>query len=240
MNNLPTAVRSLDPLLAECHAWPAPPTSIVQDLATKSSSGVWERGEHVASGVGMVKSGAFAVERLTADGRRVLCALFHAGDLVDVRHQERRQSQVLTALAKSTFVEFDEERFDSCITLRSDVARWVKAQLCEQAERLRDHALDLACKTPAEKVASVLFEFRRWPECLSRVDGSDVVYLPIGRRDISDYIGIRPETLSRCLRALESGHLIRILSRRRILLSNVDTLHYVASGGRPRNSTRSS
>jgi CRP/FNR family transcriptional regulator len=229
----------MDPLLAEGHEWREPSISIIQDLATKSSGGVWERGEHVASIVGMVQSGAFAIERLTADGRRVLCALFHAGDLVDVRHHERRQPQVLTALTKSTLIEFDEQRFDSCIATHSDIAKWVNAQLCEQTERLCDHALDLACKTPTEKVASVLLEFRRWPECLGRVDSSDAVYLPISRRDISDYIGIRPETLSRCLRALESELLIRILSRRRILLSNVASLDYLASGGRPRHSTRS-
>lgn len=240
MNNLRTAVDARAPLLAEGHEWRGPSISIIQDLATKSSGGVWERGEHVASSVGMVQSGAFAVEQLTADGRRVLCALFHAGDLVDVRRHEHRQPQVLTALTKSTFVEFDEERFDSCIAINSDMAKWANSQLCEQTARLRDHALDLACKTPTEKVASVLFEFRRWPQCLGRLDSSDVVYLQIARRDISDYIGIRPETLSRCLRALESGHLIRILSRRRILLSNVASLHYLASGGRPRHSTRRS
>ena len=236
MNNLRTALRSQDPSLAGCHEWPAPSSAIVQELAIKSSGGVWERGEHVASSVGMVQSGAFAVERLIADGRRVLCALFHAGDLIAAHHRP----QALTALTKSTLIEFDVERFDSCIAKHGDMARWVNAQLYQQTERLCDHALDLACKTPVEKVASVLLEFRRWPDCLSRVDGSDVVDLPIARRDISDYIGIRPETLSRCLKALEGGHMIRNLSRRRILLSNVDSLHYVASGGRPRHSTRSS
>ena len=240
MNNFRGAIRAREALPLACDEWQAHSVSRLQDIAASSSAGLCDRGEQVACNVGIVQSGAFAVERLTTDGRRVLCVLFRRGDLVDLRRQERGQQQMLTALTRSAFIRFDEERFDSCIATHSDIAEWVKSQLREQTARLRDHVLDLACKTPTEKVASVIFEFRRWPGCLGQIDCRDVVSLPIARRDISDYIGVRPETLSRSFKELESELLIRTLSRRRIVLSNVRSLQHVASGGRPRHSTRSS
>ncbi|MGI9503239.1 MAG: Crp/Fnr family transcriptional regulator [Geminicoccaceae bacterium] len=103
---------------------------------------------------------------------------------------------------------------------------------------MHDHIADLAAKTPLERVASVLFEFRRWPE--GQVSGRDqpVVRIPMRRTDIADYLGMKPETLCRAVRSLEQERLIRTLDADRILMADVIGLRRIANGGRPRRSTR--
>ncbi|MHA1554497.1 MAG: Crp/Fnr family transcriptional regulator [Alphaproteobacteria bacterium] len=203
-----------------------------RDLLAMATAKTWRPDQPISRLVGVMRSGVLAVERRIADGRRVLCVLFKQGDLIDLRRSERLPQGQLLALTPATFLAFDETRFDAYLSTCSDTATIVQDQLREHTARMRDHAVDLACKTPTERTASVLFEFKRWPP----VYEDDSFRLPIRRRDISDYIGVRAETLSRCMRSLESERLISFLSPRQVRLTDIPTLRRIANGGRPRRS----
>lgn len=69
-------------------------------------------------------------------------------------------------------------------------------QLQRQQARPNDHIADLAAKTPLERLASVLFEFGRWPDSDLSEKGEPIVRIPIRRTDIADYLGMTPETLN--------------------------------------------
>lgn len=198
------------------------------------------RGDVVDHDVGVVLSGTLAVERRLSNGRRALAALFRQDDWIDLRRIERVRQGLLMALTPAKFLILTDRDVDDLL-LRDGYFAWeLLGQLREQFGRGRDHATDLVNKTPAERLASVLFEFRRWPENREGTHSADIVLLPITRTDIADYVGLQPETVSRSLARLEADGLIDVPQVNQVRLIDVPSLRRIANGGRPRKSNRRS
>lgn len=229
------------------------------NLLERASHRHLERGDVVESDVGIVLSGALAIECELFDGRRILCALFHAGNLVDLRCAARGRQGRLVALISSEFLSLHETRVEDCVSSHPDVAFAFVIQLRDNMVRMQHHAADLSAKTPTEKLASLLFEFARWPDKSGipyrerpeftefddgvefgpvQSENTQSIRLPIQRTDIADYIGVKPETLSRAIRKLEREGLIALPHNDHFVLADVASLRRIANGGRPRQSTR--
>ena len=208
------------------------------DLERAGSPASLNRGDIMEHNLGIVAVGAFGIERALSNGRRVLCTLFRKGDLVDVRRTERIRQGALVALKKSSFLRLDESKVDTWLHNNNDIARTMLDQLREQFARARDHTTDLVSKTPVEKLASLLFEFRRWPETCSEDHRNNIVSIPISRSDIASYIGVKPETVSRVIKKLVREKLIILQEQDRIYLADLPSMRRIANGGRPRQSTR--
>ena len=196
------------------------------------------RGDPVKCNVGILCSGALAVERRLYDGRRILCTLFHGGDLVDLTRSERMNQGQLTALNPSLFLSLENSRVEAYFGRHSELAEAMLSRFRQHFERMRDHVTDLVHKTPVERLASLLFEFRRWPENNMSGAGKNVVRIPIQRSDIADYIGVKPETLSRTTTKLAKEGLIDTSGPDEIHLIDIPAMRRIADGGRPRQSTR--
>lgn len=194
------------------------------------------RGDVIDAQVGLVLSGAIALETTISSGRRALAELFHTGDLVDLRRHERMPQGKLVALADSVLMALEPDAFDRCIATHGDLATTFVTQLEDQVGRMRDHASDLAIKTPLERIVSTLFELKRWPGVYERENHN--LHLPLLRRDIADYAGMKPETVSRSLRRLLTAGLIQTNPNDLGSVQIVDTpsLRLIANGGAPRGS----
>lgn len=197
------------------------------------------RGEAVDGDLGIVCDGTLGVERYLSDGRRVLTVLFRPGDLFDLRRHERLQQGKLIALGEVWSLALDPAAWERCLARFADIGPAVVRQLEDHAGRMQDHAADLAAKTPLERLASVLFEFRRWPGADHAEQGPARVRIPIMRRDIADYVGLKPETVSRALRELHGRRLIASAPDvpDEIRLVDVPAMRLLANGGAPRRST---
>lgn len=238
MDNFPGVLSVEAPRLPDYLPWNRLSAASLCDLLGPATPVKLSRGEEVGSNIGIVISGAFAVQRELSDGRRVLCSLFHEGDLVDVRRSERVRQGKLIALKDSEFLMLDEDQIDACIARHNDIAGAFITQQGAHFARMRDHVTDLACKTPFERLASVLFEFKRWPGRQTRSRDGNTVHIPIMRVDIADYIGVKPETVSRAIRKLEQEKRIAIPKSDRVFMIDVPAMRQIANGGRPRQSTR--
>ena len=199
---------------------------------------VVDRDAYLDTSAAVVVRGVLALERELSDGRRVLVALFHDGDLVDFRRSERARQCRILALMPSNVIVFDEGWIDVCLSRFPSIGAVIDQGLRHQQARSNDHIADLAAKTPLERLASVLFEFGRWPDSDVGINGEAIVRIPIRRTDIADYLGMTPETLSRAVRCLEQERLVQTLDATRILMLDVVGLRRIANGGRPRRSTR--
>ena len=197
-----------------------------------------DRDTYLDTGAAIVISGVLALERELSDGRRILVALFHEGDLVDFRRSERARQCRIVTVAPSDVLVFEDGWIDVCLAKRPSIGAVIDHQLLRQQARSNDHIADLAAKTPLERLASVLFEFGRWPDGDVSDTGQTIVRIPIRRTDIADYLGMTPETLSRAVRCLEQEGLVRTLETGQILMTDVIGLRHIANGGRPRRSTR--
>jgi len=210
----------------------------VSTFLTKGETLDLERGDTVDNDVGVVLAGTLAVERRLSNGRRVLCALYRQDDWVDLRRTERIRQGMLTALTPAKFLRLGDCDVERLAARDGYFACEMLDQLREQFARARDHTSDLVNKTPIERLASILFEFRRWPENKRGTHAADVVLLPISRSDIADYIGLQPETVSRALARLEQDRMIDVKQINEIRLTDIPSLRRIANGGRPRKSNR--
>jgi len=196
------------------------------------------RGERVDGAVGIVSSGALAVERRLYDGRRVLSALFHGSDLVDLTRSARKHQDQLTALNPSLFLRLDDNQMHIIMGRRRALAEAMLANIRKHSERMRSHVTDLVHKTPIERLAALMFEFKRWPDNERSRTRADIIRLPIQRADIADYIGVKPETVSRATTKLVREGLISIIGPDEIQMLDIPAMRRIADGGRPRQSTR--
>ncbi len=181
----------------------------------------------------IVLSGVMAVRRELSDGRWTFSTLFKAGDIIDTERHERIHQGKLMALNSVDVMLVTSETFRQCLTTTPDINRVYSQVMRILAERARDHITDLACKTPTELVASVLFEFKRWPQSI-QINKSDTVVLPISRRNIAHYLGIKPETISRVFNKLETQQLLQVPLADHVIMLDAPKIRQIANGGHPR------
>ncbi len=229
---------NIDPELPDIAPWSRLEPRSVAWLLSGSTPISMRRGDEVLDTLGIVLSGVLAVEHHLSDGRRVLSEMFHRGSLIDLRRSGRVRQGCLVSLKMSALLVIDNHWHDRHIDDYPDIAAAMALQLRIQLSRQRDHVIDLAVKTPFEKLASVLFELQRWPDVAVAQSGEAVLKTPIRRVDIADYIGIKPETLSRAVRHLEREDLIRLPTPDHIQFNDTPAVRRIANGGRPRRSTK--
>lgn len=238
MDRLQQGAQDLELRLPDRAPWSRLKPASVDRLLSEATAISLKRGDEALAELGIVLFGALAVEHHLSDGRRVLSELFHQGGLVDLRRFGRARQGRLVALKASTLLVIDEQWYDHHTDDYPDIAAAMAVQLRDQLSSQRDHATDLAAKTPFEKLASVMFELQRWPDAAVGQLGEAGLRIPIQRVDIADHIGVKPETLSRAVRCLECEHLIRLPKPDQILFTDLPAVRHIANGGRPRRSTK--
>lgn len=144
----------------------------------------------------LVEFGVVRICRLTADGRRQVSAFHCAGEVFGFEVGEEHQF-------------FAESVNGAGVrSLRSNGNSTLTANLFARAlaglVRAQQHQLVLGRCGATEKLAAFILEMIEKQEC------GDVVGLPMQRNDIADYLGLTFETVSRALRVLKEGGVIRV------------------------------
>ena len=103
--------------------------------------------------------------------------------------------------------------------------RYIRSDAVDHIETLRDRIAALARLDPTERTAYLLLGLRE----RMNPDGT-TLDLPFSRNDIADLLGMRPETVSRSLLALERAGLIRRDGPKRIEILDPSGLEAAAGG----------
>lgn len=205
----------------------------------------FERGDHLGHAVGRLEQGLVGWIALLADGRRAVAQILHDGDFVDAGSLDRRnETTELVALSSGTIRLIDPEFIADETRSDSAFARYALGQQSRQLSQLRRHAVDLACKTPLERLAAALLEIHNWQVHLpsdtrqapSKPHLAEALKLQflLRRTDLADYIGITPETLSRGLRQLRDDEVIEMGDGDSFRITSIEAMTSIAAGGRPR------
>lgn len=237
MNEMDTAAR-FAPWIELTRFWSELEPQSQEALIGDATAVEYALGDPVDIQFGLMVSGTCGLEYSVDDGRRSLVELFRSGDLIDLARRERRPQGALVALGYCCVLTMGSDDFDLCARHHADIVRAYRHQMEDQVGRLRDHVNDLALKSPLERIVSVLFELRRWPEA-SAGEASELV-LPLLRKHIAAYAGMKPETLRRAMRKLRDADLIREsrMDEDKIELIDLATLRRIANGGRARDVKR--
>lgn len=203
-----------------------PPTGLDDTLALMGQMGVhmtFDRDEEIygqdedADLVYRVVKGAVRTSRMMSDGRRQVADFYHPGDLFGF---ETGPEHRFSAEALKT-CEVLVLRRSALRSAGGDVERLAWAAATRQLDRAHDHVLLLGRKTACEKVASFLMD------CLR--DGvGESIDLPMGRRDMADYLGLTIETVSRTLSQLQTTHVVTFSATRRFRVTNLAAMARLA------------
>lgn len=174
-----------------------------------------------------IDSGVMSMQHLLQDGRKTIAALFMRGDIIDLRNLSNRNRGALIALGKVDICRLSPKVFEQVMGYNPDAQKVIWENLRDQAFRAMDHSGDIAKKQALEKLASFIFECRNRQASFN--DG-DLVEIPVRRIDLAEYLGMQPETVSRCFKDLEKRGILEAPSLNALKLLNVPMLRRIANG----------
>lgn len=181
-----------------------------------------------ATGIYRVDKGCVRLQLTSAEGDRLIVAFLFPGDVFGMSVDHRTSSA-----EAATEVDLTRYSLPSVFEL---AARSTSVLL--QVMRAADtnygdlaHHLEQVAHLPATE--RVLW-FLDWLARREGVPPGGPLRLPMSRRDISDYLGLSPETLSRIMRQLQDDGHVSATGRNSFTLQR-PTLHLGPIGKAPRN-----
>lgn len=207
-------------------------------LSGKSRSATLKRGESIEAEelltwpVLAISSGVISLQHLLEDGRKTIAALFMQGDIIDLRGINSRNRGHLIALTKVKLCRLSPVVFETIIETNPEAQRIVWNNMRKQTFRAIDHSADLAKKHALEKLVSFIFECKHRQTVAT---SENTVVIPVRRVDLAEYLGMQPETVSRCFKDLEERGIIEFNSISNIKLLEIPALRRIANGDRSAN-----
>jgi CRP/FNR family nitrogen fixation transcriptional regulator len=151
--------------------------------------------------------------KLLSDGRRQIGAFHLVGDIFGLENSETHRFTA-EAIVDTRLRLLKRRSLESVAEHDALVANNLLILTTSNLQHAEDHMLLLGRKTALERVAAFLLEMDR------RLTPTDIIALPMCRRDIADYLGLTLETVSRALSNLHGRGILGFLgpSQRQIML----------------------
>lgn len=207
-------------------------------LGAKSRTATLKRGESIEAEemltwpVIIIASGVISLQHLLEDGRKTIAAFFMRGDIIDMRGIDSRSRGQLIALNKVKLCRLSPAVYESIVESNPHALRIVFNNMRKQTYRAIDHSADLAKKHALEKLVSFIFECKRRQTVTV---SENTVVIPVRRVDLAEYLGMQPETVSRCFKDLEERGIIEFNGISNIKLLGIPALRRIANGDRSTN-----
>lgn len=144
----------------------------------------------------LVEFGAVRICRLTADGRRQISGFCFAGDVFGFEGGGEHQCYAESIDGTGIRVLRPSGR--------EGLGVGVLSLALKSLARAQDHLVLLGRMSATEKMAKFLLDL------IERRESDRLIDLPMQRNDIADYLGLTFETVSRVLRVLKDGGIIRL------------------------------
>lgn len=174
-----------------------------------------------------IASGVLSLQHFLEDGRKTIASLFMPGDIVDLRGLANRHHGHLIALDKTEICRLSPSAFELVVADNAEARKVAWNSLRNQTYRAMDHAADLAKKQAMEKLASFVFECR-YRQADRR--SYNWVRIPVRRIDLADYLGMQPETVSRCFKDMQARGLVAFEGISNLEILDIPTLRRIANG----------
>jgi CRP/FNR family nitrogen fixation transcriptional regulator len=212
---------------------PVAPPSALNELGMKSASNpkitmsefAYKRGSEIygekepADYVYQVKIGAVRSYKLLSDGRRQIGAFHLIGDIFGLENSITHRFTA-EAIVDTTVRLIKRISLEAAAESDTVIAHDLLSMTTSNLQHAEDHMLLLGRKTSLERVAAFLIEMDR------RLAKTDVMALPMCRRDIADYLGLTLETVSRALSHLHDLGVLAFIgnNQRQIVLRDRESL----------------
>ena len=143
-----------------------------------------------------VIEGAVRSHMLLSDGRRQIGAFHLPGDIFGLGNGDFHRFTA-EAIVDTTVRLVKRQSLERAAKTDPAMVRSLLTMTTANLRHVENHILLLGCNTARERVAAFLVEMN------CRLTTPDIIALPMTRRDISDYLGLTVETVSRALSAFK-------------------------------------
>jgi len=143
-----------------------------------------------------------------ADGRKQIVDFALPGDFLNSPLANRNSCSV-DAISEVTACQFPRLRFLTFLAAHLTSLRQMLEASSQETEAAREHLLLLGRGTAEEKFVEFIISWRA--RVGSKGALSNLVPLPMSRRDVADYLGLTVETVSRLVTKLERENVLRVI-----------------------------
>ncbi len=176
--------------------------------------------------VASVVKGVATLSKTMEDGRIQMVGLLMPSDFIGRPDRKVIEFDVVAA-TDVTLCCFHRVPFEKLLTTVPHVSERLLEIALDELDAARDWMLLLGRKTAREKIASFIEMMVRRQHIVGV--SHEPLVLPLTREEISNYLGLTLETVSRQLNALKKEGVLRFTDRRRFQVIDIAALH-AASG----------
>lgn len=164
------------------------------------------------------------------DGRTQILGLRFPGEFITLRTQAEPWFATVEAVEDTTLLVLEASKAEY---LRLDNMRFnmgLSGHIDREIAAAQAHLVTLGRRSPIERLASLLIEFK--DRGLGASEASGEIRIPISRDEIGDYIGLESETVSRQFTRLKSEGYISLISPSRVVVRDWRALFQLRNGER--------
>jgi len=152
-----------------------------------------------------VIGGTFQMYKLLPDGRRQITGFLFSGDFLGLA-DDGVYAYGAEAVTDAALYRYRFKEMEALLARYPEMENRLFTIASHELAEAQEQMLLLGRKTATEKVASFLLAFVE--RAAQRGEGSDILFLPMTRHAIADYLGITTETVSRTLSRFRHDGLI--------------------------------
>jgi CRP/FNR family transcriptional regulator len=165
--------------------------------------------------------GTFQMYKLLQDGRRQITGFLFPGDFLGLA-DDGVYAYSAEAVTDAALYRYRFEEMEALLARYPEMENRLFTIASHELAEAQEQMLLLGRKTATEKVASFLLAYAE--RAAQRGEGSDVLFIPMTRHAIADYLGITTETVSRTLTRLRHDGLISSPRNNQIEILDRDAL----------------
>lgn len=170
----------------------------------------------------IVRSGMLMLQVTLPGSARQVTGIFFPGDILRSSFAPPRAEAAFTAVSPGEVWRLRVAALETLAAADPAVRRFIDAAIASRMVRAAIHAAALGRFDSEQKVATLLIEFAL--RTGGQSPGGVVFELPFSRKDIADYLGLNPDTLSRVMSRFKAAGLIGSAERGRAVVRDLAAL----------------
>lgn len=193
--------------------------SLIRSLKFKRGENLYSPGDP-ANTLYIVSEGKIKIYRLSESGKEQLIRFLRPGDFTgelalfsDSVHEAYAEAIEDTSVCNITRSEFNE-----LLLKYPSISLKVLSEFSHRLEQSEKQTTRFATERVETRIALFLIE------CMDKDSRSQIVELPMSKKDLASYLGTTPESISRKLTEIEEVGLIEQISNKKIKILDLDGL----------------
>lgn len=195
-------------------------TDVVHHKLFKKGEMIIEEGD-ISTSLYIIHSGKVKLSKLTIQGKEQIVHLLTTGDFFgesNLFHDDMVMNLSCHALEDTKICVLKKQDFDQIMLSNPEISFKLLKTITKRLSHTEDLARTLATKDPEVRIADMLLEFCE--KFGTEHQNTVLITLPITREEVSSYVGLTRETISRKLAKLADKDILTLIGNKQILIHN--------------------